>query len=989
MPITIKEIIASDTISQLVDKTNFNFDQLLLNGGGPAGPAGPIGPTGPAGGRGPKGSTWYEDTSTTAPGVSPNVAPPTTTPLSGDYYLQFNGQVWEYNGNTWVITTIDLQGPVGPQGASGGFGLTFGSPSIGLSTAIYNGPIGEGNGATGGVGGNEGVPSIMIGGAVSTTPPLGTIPLTNAYIIPNAIAQGLISTTASLLVHQKDSTARSIIFHGGAANASDKYTQTDIGNLSGISIGVDDRLVLNVPKIATTPASQNELIGFEVNIPTRSHQYTAGKAINFQTGTRNVQDLAGENSDFIINVGAGSNAAGNKFGVQTAGTTNSTLIQSGGGFPVNLAQNAQVGVTQIQAGLINLTSSVNENIQLNSGGQIKLDTTQGSNPAGTISLNSGTGGITAIANDGAITIRQSNAGPTIVKDIIIENLSTAGHSLSGGDIYIRTNSQTILRKSTASAKDAPSIVLDYTSSNPEPHTRFVGKQTWGALGLSSGVFPSAGSSIFKDPESTITTVNSIFELTGTSGNIDYFPGSILQGWTGGTQSTSGVAAGFPMVVLGNESGNGALPGGTFNITANNSLGFAIRNSTNTEEYFNANSQMTAFGKSKVERRAFDLNSDKNFLPRTSLIASSSSSANDNNSVLYGWNTTNANAHTSEDLGMPTSQEIAASPAIVQLYFGPSTTAGGPLPGSGSRDTQVVVYNLDFKFPIGYYPGQRLTLMCRHWSESYFLQDMSGQLTNYAAYGNIQIKIPNWRRRSTNVGNGSWSSWWADAGSQGSFLQPASYRQVQSSITSSEAGYGKIETFTLDLIWDGTITTQRGSNTGLANAPQMNTEIQWGWRTIASTFDQGAYINYDPPGQVCFAYGDLVEMFNGTMKAINEIRKGDEVKSIKNGKVVKGIVTDTLIHPTNDVVEVVKINGITADPYHPVYVDGKWIPIKELGNVTTEFIGDWYNLEIDGHTDDSEHNYIIGNLIASGLGDNERLNAKYQRQPKELLTNILT
>ena len=56
MPITIQEIIASDTISQLVDKTNFNFDQLLLNGGGPAGPIGPKGPIGPAGGRGPKGT---------------------------------------------------------------------------------------------------------------------------------------------------------------------------------------------------------------------------------------------------------------------------------------------------------------------------------------------------------------------------------------------------------------------------------------------------------------------------------------------------------------------------------------------------------------------------------------------------------------------------------------------------------------------------------------------------------------------------------------------------------------------------------------------------------------------------------------------------------------------------------------------------------------------------------------------------------------------
>ena len=62
MALTIQELLASDTISQAADKINFNFDQLLLNGGGPAGPKGPAGPIGPAGGRGPKGSTWYEDT---------------------------------------------------------------------------------------------------------------------------------------------------------------------------------------------------------------------------------------------------------------------------------------------------------------------------------------------------------------------------------------------------------------------------------------------------------------------------------------------------------------------------------------------------------------------------------------------------------------------------------------------------------------------------------------------------------------------------------------------------------------------------------------------------------------------------------------------------------------------------------------------------------------------------------------------------------------
>ena len=52
MAITIYEIIASDSISQFADKVNYNFDQLLQNGGGPAGPQGPQGPFGPTGPQG-------------------------------------------------------------------------------------------------------------------------------------------------------------------------------------------------------------------------------------------------------------------------------------------------------------------------------------------------------------------------------------------------------------------------------------------------------------------------------------------------------------------------------------------------------------------------------------------------------------------------------------------------------------------------------------------------------------------------------------------------------------------------------------------------------------------------------------------------------------------------------------------------------------------------------------------------------------------------
>jgi len=114
---------------------------------------------------------------------------------------------------------------------------------------------------------------------------------------------------------------------------------------------------------------------------------------------------------------------------------------------------------------------------------------------------------------------------------------------------------------------------------------------------------------------------------------------------------------------------------------------------------------------------------------------------------------------------------------------------------------------------------------------------------------------------------------------------------------------------------------------------------------------------------CFAEGDEVEMFNGTMKAIELIKVGDEVKSGRNGEM--GIVSETFVHPVNDVVQVVNINGITAEPYHPVLVDNKWIPIKKLGNISNKFIDNWYNLKIEGNTNT---NYIIGDLIVSGLGN---------------------
>lgn len=179
--IVIKEILASDTVSDLVDKVNFNFDQLLLNGGGPSGPIGGTGTQGPIG---PRGVIWFtaNDLYNTALTVTPD--PPlvfplwTGTPLkvnnislpgypqfkgdpnryqpnasattgvypyysftigvtgklpkSGDLYLQegddtyqsyssTDGDVWEFNAvsNTWTYTGVNIKGSTGGQGTAG------------------------------------------------------------------------------------------------------------------------------------------------------------------------------------------------------------------------------------------------------------------------------------------------------------------------------------------------------------------------------------------------------------------------------------------------------------------------------------------------------------------------------------------------------------------------------------------------------------------------------------------------------------------------------------------------------------------------------------------------------------------------------------------------------------------------------------------------------------------------------------------------------
>ncbi len=101
MSIVIKEIILSDTLEKFMEKVNFNFDQLMLAGGGPPGPIGPMGLPGPAGPKGDPGNKWYVGCTGTEIAIG-------TTLYEGDLFLQNEcgasgasyGDVFEWNNLT-------------------------------------------------------------------------------------------------------------------------------------------------------------------------------------------------------------------------------------------------------------------------------------------------------------------------------------------------------------------------------------------------------------------------------------------------------------------------------------------------------------------------------------------------------------------------------------------------------------------------------------------------------------------------------------------------------------------------------------------------------------------------------------------------------------------------------------------------------------------------------------------------------------------------
>ena len=139
MPIVIKELFASDPLSEALEKINFNFDQMILAGGGPPGPDGPQGPAGVPGPQGDRGDHWQ--VGATAP--TGDHGPGFGSLLQNDLWTSSTGQIYAWNAAllAWNDTNVNIMGPIGSTGVTGGsyeWRLYEGATST-YRTATYTG----------------------------------------------------------------------------------------------------------------------------------------------------------------------------------------------------------------------------------------------------------------------------------------------------------------------------------------------------------------------------------------------------------------------------------------------------------------------------------------------------------------------------------------------------------------------------------------------------------------------------------------------------------------------------------------------------------------------------------------------------------------------------------------------------------------------------------------------------------------------------------
>ena len=131
--------------------------------------------------------------------------------------------------------------------------------------------------------------------------------------------------------------------------------------------------------------------------------------------------------------------------------------------------------------------------------------------------------------------------------------------------------------------------------------------------------------------------------------------------------------------------------------------------------------------------------------------------------------------------------------------------------------------------------------------------------------------------------------------------------------------------------------------------------------------------------LCFLGNASLLLADGRRVPLAEARVGDRVATGFGGA---GTVTKVLKHAVDAgsrVALVAAADGLVGTATHPIYLGGAWVPLDRIGARTAVAASALYNLEIDGDRPGaSNHSYVVGGVVASGLGDGVELNARFRR-----------
>ena len=117
---------------------------------------------------------------------------------------------------------------------------------------------------------------------------------------------------------------------------------------------------------------------------------------------------------------------------------------------------------------------------------------------------------------------------------------------------------------------------------------------------------------------------------------------------------------------------------------------------------------------------------------------------------------------------------------------------------------------------------------------------------------------------------------------------------------------------------------------------------------------------------CFDGEGLVQMGNGEVKAVKNLKRGDEVAST-NGLTAKVLALIETVIPDGQLTEVVEVEGVLLTPWHPVQTgaDGQWVFPADLHASKKVSLRAIYNLVLDSH-----HVVVINKLNVITLGHNK-------------------